>query len=317
MSECKCNGCIRIELKSEDLAYSHVRLREDPVYSTEREIYLVNVQALVNTHKTNKGLTLPDCNEWTEDTYEYLKGFLDPELGDKDVNHPLMPRLIVNKVEGTSVPSLFKRLMGDRPKPWMKYEIVFGNGRHRTYFLEHAGAKLIPIQTSVDSARLLKEIIGKNNVKKYIKPSEKKKLLFHGSKANFTSFKPDCFNSGEGVSQYLAWYFIDNLKGAYYHAEQILRAGKEGLVYVCLIPVNIILDDLEQGFTDNKYHGSTSGVDLFYSEHIEIIEVLNIKHLFDETCGQVKYYELSSKKRALKGGCISFLKETTTKPLET
>jgi len=316
MSECKCNGCIRVELKAEGLDYSHVRLREDPVYSGEREIYLVNAQALVKTHKTNKRLSLPDCIEWTVDTYEYIEGFLDPELDEMDIKHPLMPRIAVHKHEKNSVPSLFRRLFGDSPKTWVEYDIVFGNGRHRTYFLEHAGAELIPVQTSVESARLLEETIGKNNIQKYIKPSEKKKLLFHGSKVDFTDFDSACFNSGEGVSQYLAWYFIDNLKGALYHAERVLGAGKDGLVYVCKVPENIIIDDLEQGFTDGHYHGSTSGVSLFYSQHIEIVEVHKVESLYEETCGQVKYYELTNEKRALKGGCISFLKETTMKPWE-
>lgn len=172
MRECKCNGCISIELKMKGLGYSHVKLREDPIYSYEREIYLVNVQAIVDTHKTNKRFTLPDCKDWRKDRYEEIKGLLDPKLNRMDDKHPFMPRLTVNKHEVTSVPSFFKRLLGDIPKTWVEHEIVFGNGRHRTYFLEHTGAELIPVQTSVESARLLKEIIGKNNVKKHMESRE-------------------------------------------------------------------------------------------------------------------------------------------------
>lgn len=135
-----------------------------------------------------------------------------------------------------------------------------------------------------------------------------KNLLFHGSRAQFSVFDPQFANSGEG-SRFDGWYFIDSLKGAYYHAESRLRhIAKPGLVYVCLIPDSCVVQNIE--WTDTHYHGSTVGVRFFDSLNIEIVEVLETRLLFDEVAGPAKSYILETQKRPLEGGCVSYLRRT-------
>ena len=134
-----------------------------------------------------------------------------------------------------------------------------------------------------------------------------KKLMFHGSRAQFLAFDPQFAKTGEGVGCFDGWYFIDSLKGAYYHAEACLRhIAKPGLVYVCLIPESCIVENIE--WTDGHYHGSTVGVRYSDNAKIEIVDVLEVDALFDEVVGAPKRYALGASKHPLEGGCLSLLR---------
>ncbi len=134
-------------------------------------------------------------------------------------------------------------------------------------------------------------------------------LLFHGSKAIFTHFEPKFYRSGEGVGEFEGWYFSQSLKGAYKHAESYLRNIEgSGYVYVCKVPDEIAILDCESGHTDSCYHGQAVGVEFENSNAIEIIEVLSVSTLHEETVGLPKDYILSTIKAPLEGGEFSHLR---------
>lgn len=135
-----------------------------------------------------------------------------------------------------------------------------------------------------------------------------RKLLFHGSRALFDEFDPKYALSGEGFNNFDGWNLIDSLKGAYYHAESRLNhIPRPGLVYVCLVPLGLIVENIE--YTDGHYHGSTVGVRYCNSSAIQIVEVLEIEHLHDELVGSPKKYVLENTKAVLSGRCFSFLRK--------
>lgn len=123
-------------------------------------------------------------------------------------------------------------------------------------------------------------------------------LLFHGSRTIFTRFDPKFFNSGEGVSNFKGWYFVDKLKGAAKHAESHLRdIPRPGYVYVCKVPKYHVVYDAERGWTDSCYHSVTYGVPLDLSDSIEIIEILQVELLDEETFEPFDYLLANHKAR--------------------
>jgi len=135
------------------------------------------------------------------------------------------------------------------------------------------------------------------------------RLLFHGTKSRFDRFDPKFSKSGEGVGCFDGWYFVENLKGAYFHVESYLSSVQgTGLVYVCLVPNNRIIENCESGLTESGYHDQTSGVEYFHSDEITIIEVLPVDRLFDETVGSPKKHAIHDEKAPLRGGLLSFLR---------
>ena len=101
------------------------------------------------------------------------------------------------------------------------------------------------------------------------------KILYHGSSEKFIEFDPSFYNSGEGVSKFPGWYFTDNMKGAYYHCVNYLRAAS-GWVYECAVPVEFVVENCERNYTDGIYGCQAYGVLLEHSLRIAVKRVLPV-----------------------------------------
>lgn len=166
MKRCRCENCIQVPLESSRAPFNHIRLREDPTYQ-DREIYFLNASKLVASHKTAKGFSLGDCSSWDTDKIEGIIRFLNPELKFGETVHPFMPRLSVYERESVERPTIIERLLGKKTRVHNVPEIVYGNGRHRSYIMEYLGASFIPVQISSESVAHLRKLLGEDNVVQY------------------------------------------------------------------------------------------------------------------------------------------------------
>lgn len=166
MKRCRCENCIEAPLESSSAPFNHIKLREDSAYQ-DREIYLVNASKLIASHKTANGFSLSDCSSWDIEKIEGIIRFLNPELKFRETVHPCMPRISVYEREIVERPTIIERLLGKKTRVHHVPEIVYGNGRHRSYIMEFLGASFIPVQISSESVAPLRKMLGADSVVQY------------------------------------------------------------------------------------------------------------------------------------------------------
>ncbi len=158
--------CFRIEIDGAGLPYDHIQLSVDTAYSDSRSVYFIHVKKLLDAYQRLSNLHLTPCDRWPIVQYEGLKAFLNPVVTKRTVHHPYMPRLAAHKSYESTEIGFLGRLFGIKPAVKKDVQIVFGNGRHRTYFAAFHGAEFIPFQVSEESAKALGHIIGMDAVKR-------------------------------------------------------------------------------------------------------------------------------------------------------
>lgn len=170
MSLCNCDCCIEVKLVRDIAGYKSIRFQVDPTYQEQREVWMVNPQAIIDLPSNVLKFPLPPVQQWQDDKREGLRSFLSPELdGRHRVKHAYMPRLSAYRTRENRTPTLLEKFLGIRPRTVIEELVVFGNGRHRTAFSAYAGARMIPVQIKSESAANLRIILGENNIKPWIK----------------------------------------------------------------------------------------------------------------------------------------------------
>ncbi|WP_144392636.1 hypothetical protein [Pleionea sediminis] len=136
-------------------------------------------------------------------------------------------------------------------------------------------------------------------------------LLFHGSRNNFDRFNPRFKHSGDGTGNFEGFYFIDNLKGAWWHCKNRLKANRgEAYIHICEVPDHFIEYNIE--WPDSHYSSSIYGVKYIYADAISILESHEYSSLLEEAKGTIKYYRFASANNCLSGGIKSNLIATST-----
>lgn len=142
------NGVWHVPLSSSHTPYQEVQFkrgREDYKY----EVLIVDTEKFIALYDDNSDSISPiaKTSEWLGPTRNGICDFLDPSTGI-----PEMPRVSFWWKETKSWRSLWriKRLP----------DLCFGNGRHRSRYLHHAGALCFPVEVHIDGIESLRAICG-------------------------------------------------------------------------------------------------------------------------------------------------------------
>jgi hypothetical protein len=124
-------------------------------------------------------------------------------------------------------------------------------------------------------------------------------ILLNGSRELFKNFDRSKIGSGERVSNEEGdfFFFICNLKGAYFHVRQKLRCVESGYIHVCRVDDKYIQEASEN--TDSAYHGKALVVKSIHDAEIEIIESIPTSNLLNITLGSAKNISISTEKTML------------------
>ena len=137
------NGIWTVPLSATHQPYQVTQLkRELPNHSDYQVVVVDTVKFVECLERGTPSLVVAEVGAWKEEKREAIRALLDPSTGA-----PYMARASIRL-------ELQKRWFGMR-KPIQVAVVSFTNGRHRTRYLQWAGASCIPIETHRTSAELL------------------------------------------------------------------------------------------------------------------------------------------------------------------
>lgn len=139
------DGVWTVPLGENHLAYPLMRLRRRFEKLPEYAVVVVDTARLMECF-TRDTVSIPPAVDWPIKQPEHHREFLNPEHGT-----PEMP--IVHCHENTYVRQRLWGLLS--PLRQILPVVAFTNGRHRTRYMEYAGAVAIPVETDLVSAPLL------------------------------------------------------------------------------------------------------------------------------------------------------------------
>jgi hypothetical protein len=120
-------------------------------------------------------------------------------------------------------------------------------------------------------------------------------LLYHGSRKQFSLFDSRFYRTGEGVGDYIGWYFCSTPKGALYHCEKYLECrpyGEGGYIFCCEVDDKYVDIDIDGCYTEFPYGRPIFGVTLENSHQIKIINTVPALNIFVDVYGDP--YKFSS-----------------------
>lgn len=160
----------QVDLPANHPEYQQVLLKRELPDNPRYTVVMVRLPVILELHKGDTGFTLLPVNNWPKGKLVGLFNFLNPKDGAC-----YMPRLHFHlegkrrnqpEPQSFSLGGMLKKLIGlDRKQrqpvtPTFGPYIGFTNGRHRTYYLHHVGVQVIPVETDLDSAKLLQQYCG-------------------------------------------------------------------------------------------------------------------------------------------------------------
>jgi len=153
---CSCEQCVEVFLSRDFTGYSSTFLQVDQAFTSTRNVYLVDHEKM---KPLMKSLSLPiiDYSLWDDSFKKEMRKRLNPLLFGRSNKHELMPKLTVTDLNSGA--SIIEKIMNIFSSSG-RYEITFGNGRHRTEFLLANGAQYIPIQMNEYSASYFNRLYG-------------------------------------------------------------------------------------------------------------------------------------------------------------
>jgi hypothetical protein len=140
----------RVQLDASHTPYAHVDFKRSHEHANGYMVVLVDVERFMACFDRDR-FVIGRPTEWSEAKREGLRQFLDPKEGACD-----MP------VIGFSIRTTeHRRLFGLLANRIEKVPVAgFTNGRHRARYLQHAGAKVMPVEVHESQAALLRQHCG-------------------------------------------------------------------------------------------------------------------------------------------------------------
>lgn len=131
-----------VQLAQTHAPYSQIVLQRPLPEHSWYSVVVVDVAKFMACVRNGNQLRIPEIPLWSDDKRECLCSHLDPAGGDE----PVMPRTSIEEVQ-------VKRWYGLRP-PSIHAVVSFTNGRHRSAYMEFAGAKKMPVEVLTDQVDL-------------------------------------------------------------------------------------------------------------------------------------------------------------------
>jgi len=140
----------RVQLDSSHTPYVHVDFKRSHEHASGYTVVTVDMERFMVCFERDQ-LVVGRPNEWSESKREGIRQFLDPKEGACD-----MP------VIGFSIRTRqYRRFLGLIANRIEKLPVAgFTNGRHRARYLQHAGAKVMPVEVHESEAVLLRQHCG-------------------------------------------------------------------------------------------------------------------------------------------------------------
>lgn len=135
------NGTWSVPLPASHAPYRFVQLKRRFPTLAEYRVVVVDVAAFMNCYSRDQpGYVIPTVENWPDDKSCGLRKFLDP-------NDAGIPEMAVVSFE-LATRKRWLGLFGEVTEG----VISFINGRHRSRYLQFAGAKCFPVETHASSA---------------------------------------------------------------------------------------------------------------------------------------------------------------------
>lgn len=138
-------GIWTVPLAATHQPYTHCEFKRELPNDNRYDVVIVDLSKLIEFWGNGPaGYLTPPVIEWEKDKREGIWDFLDPSTGAA-----YMPRIGFEVIQRPE----FFGLFGAKKIPM----IGFVNGRHRTRYLEFAGASCIPVETNKANVPLLQQ----------------------------------------------------------------------------------------------------------------------------------------------------------------
>ncbi|TYK74147.1 hypothetical protein FSY45_20125 [Comamonas sp. Z1] len=131
-----------VQLAQTHAPYSQIFLQRTLPNHSWYSVVVVDVAKFMACVRNGNQLRIPDIQLWSDEKREGLCSHLDPG----GVGVPVMPRSSIEEVQ-------VKRWFGLMP-PRIHAVVSFTNGRHRSAYMEFAGAKQMPVEVLTDQVDL-------------------------------------------------------------------------------------------------------------------------------------------------------------------
>lgn len=120
-------------------------MKRDLPDNSNYTVVVVDVDKFMACVRREKTFQIPPVQCWAQEKLEGIRQYLDPA----DTGVPVMARPSIHVVSK-------KRWFGLR-RPHTYAVVTFTNGRHRSSYMEHAGATQMPIEVPVSQVALFKK----------------------------------------------------------------------------------------------------------------------------------------------------------------
>ena len=139
------NGLWTVPLGAHHRFYGHAQLKRELPDNPDYTVVVVDMEKFVECFERGMpSYVIPEVAAWTDEKRDRLRDFLDPMTGA-----PNMPRASIRLEERSRLWGLLK--------PVEVAVASFTNGRHRTRYLQGAGALCIPIEVHQSAAKLFEQ----------------------------------------------------------------------------------------------------------------------------------------------------------------
>jgi len=143
------NGIWSVPLSTTHTPYTSTYLKRRLATLKEYCVVVVDTAAFMDCYSRDQpGFVIPTVGNWPTNKQEGIRKFLDPNVGD-------VPEMAVVSFELAPRKKWFG-LLGSVTEG----VVSFTNGRHRSRYLQHAGATCFPVETHVSSAEGLLKYCG-------------------------------------------------------------------------------------------------------------------------------------------------------------
>jgi hypothetical protein len=131
-----------VQLGRSHAPYPQILLQRTLPDNSRYAVVVVDVAKFMACVRNGNQLRIPEIQLWSEEKREGLCSHLDPS----GVGVPVMPRASIEEVQ-------VKRWFGLRT-PSIYAVVSFTNGRHRSAYMEFAGATQMPVEVLTDQVDL-------------------------------------------------------------------------------------------------------------------------------------------------------------------
>jgi hypothetical protein len=139
-----------VQLNATFVPYTHVDLKRSRDHVDGYKVVMVNLDRLITCFERNH-FVIPPVSAWGAEKRDGLQAFLNPSGGACE-----MPLVSCERKE-----IKHRRLFGlMTPRVEEVLEVSFTNGRHRTRYLQFAGATVIPVEVHKSQAAQLQKYCG-------------------------------------------------------------------------------------------------------------------------------------------------------------